>query len=1044
VAVLDNGKSQEAETMAAERRPATGQTKPGSPRPPVRPAPPAGGAARSSAGGLGDDWVLKGGGGPAKRLSPGTQLGSYKLVSVLGRGGMGVVFKAEDAALQRQAAVKFLTDPDLRARERFMREARLAAGLGHPNIVTVYQVGEFEGFPYIVTELMAGGSLDDMVEKEGPLAAARAIEVIAGCARGLAFAHSKGIVHRDIKPGNLLAAEDGLVKIGDFGLAKGSGDAHTHVTQPGGITGTPLYVAPEICSGEKASGASDIYALGLTLYYLLTGRHAFMAETVIAVITNHLSAPLPDPGRFGVRFPDGLMPILERSVAKDPAERYASASEFASALEAFLNTLADRRVGTQVGDYKITGMLGKGGMGAVYQATDQRTGAVVALKILSSELSAQGPEHTQRFLREGRIAAALKHPNIVEVKEVGKAGDLFYIAMELVRGMSADDLLKKNGKPLGFKGAVKIIREAARGLAAVHAGGIVHRDIKPANIMLDEKGVVRLADFGLAKAKGGSRSVTVTGTGKMMGTPAYMSPEQVTGQPVDARSDIYSLGATFYTLLAGTDPYHSENTAAVIFGHVHKPTPDPRLARPDAPDDCCRIIFKAMAKDPQQRYQTAEELLGDLDAIDYTRMGGAEDTLRPPVLEGGPMGVSGFAPALLSPPSHVTTAVRTLKKPKSALPLPPVALAALSGGLVLGLMGVIIILKSGARTPEPTEKVQKPAVVTPPVVVQDPPDPEPTPTPPPVAPVATTWRNPVAAFEVEGHSDSVVAVAFAPDGKTFATGGGVDRFIRIWNAGKEEPPLHTLAGHTTVVTSIDYAPDSRQIASGSNDGFVRLWDAVQGREGRYWRPHTNSFVRAVAFSPDGRMLVTGGRDHRIAVWDPAGGGLLAEKQMPATVQGLSFAVEVPLLAVGSGQDEGYIHIFNTRDWSEVFKSHHPTRELYSLALSPDGKTLAATFSSSSIEVWRFQAGQWSRVAALEGHTGGVVHHLTFSSDSKILASAGHDTTVRLWDMTELKPLSTIRAHKNRCQGVAFSPDMSKLVSISKDGAVKVWKPGPEE
>lgn len=278
------------------------------------------------------------------------------------------------------------------------------------------------------------------------------------------------------------------------------------------------------------------------------------------------------------------------------------------------NAGGDQRIGTRIGDYRVMGVLGRGGMGAVYEAMDTRFNRPVALKVLPPEMVAQGPEHLQRFLREGRLAATLHHPNVVNVFQVGRDGDVYFIAMELVRGGSASAFLKASGKPLSHRAAVRIIKEVARGLSAAQKLGIIHRDVKPANIMLGEHGLVKLADFGLAKTTAGDMSVT--GIGGVIGTPSYMSPEQVQGQPADHRSDLYSLGATFYCLLVGRPPFYSENPATVLYRHVNEPVPDPRDERPEVPDSCVRIIRRSMEKDPDARFQTADQMLAQLEAVD--------------------------------------------------------------------------------------------------------------------------------------------------------------------------------------------------------------------------------------------------------------------------------------------------------------------------------------------------------------------------------------------------------------------------------------------
>jgi serine/threonine protein kinase len=318
----------------------------------------------------------------------------------------------------------------------------------------------------------------------------------------------------------------------------------------------------------------------------------------------------------------------QKSFQAVPVESPSSVSRTSSLAAGLPSPPEDSRIGTQVGDYRITGVLGRGGMGAVYEATDTKFGRQVAVKILPPEMVAQGPEHLQRFLREGRLAATLQHPNVVNVFQVGRDREIYFIAMELVRGGSASAFLKASGRPLSPKAATRIIREVAGGLSAAHRHGIVHRDVKPANIMLGEHGLVKLADFGLAKNTGGS-DVSVTGVGGVIGTPSYMSPEQIQGREVDARSDIYSLGATYFCLMVGRPPFYSDNPATVLYRHVHEPPPDPRLERPEIPEACTFIIQKALSKDPEQRYATADAMLRDLDSVDFNvgASAGSDDTM---------------------------------------------------------------------------------------------------------------------------------------------------------------------------------------------------------------------------------------------------------------------------------------------------------------------------------------------------------------------------------------------------------------------------------
>jgi serine/threonine-protein kinase len=268
---------------------------------------------------------------PASALI-GQFIGNYKIVKELGSGAMGAVYKAEDTALGRVVAIKYLTSSRPNSRERFKREARVIGKLSHPNIVQVYNFGDHLGVPYLVVEFMAGGSLEDRVSKGGPIPWQEACHHIADAARGLAAAHREKIVHRDLKPANLLADEDGHVKVADFGLARETDDP-SKLTKTGLLVGTPAYIAPEFCMGKPAGPLSDMYSLGCTLYFLLTGRLAFEAPDIVRVIRMHMTQEFPDPRKVFPEIPGEVTAILRRCCAKDPAQRFADCDEMADALE---------------------------------------------------------------------------------------------------------------------------------------------------------------------------------------------------------------------------------------------------------------------------------------------------------------------------------------------------------------------------------------------------------------------------------------------------------------------------------------------------------------------------------------------------------------------------------------------------------------------------------------------------------------------------------------------------------------------------------------
>jgi serine/threonine-protein kinase len=277
----------------------------------------------------------------ASQLNPppswmGKRVGRFRLTGLLGQGAMGRVFRAEDTMLRRQVALKVLPKTIKRGQrtveaEKLIREARAVASLEHPNIVQVYEVNEAGGVYYIAMELVEAGSLRDLVEGQGPIDYLRVCQLGAESAEALGHAHAAGIVHRDVKPANLLLTRTGRVKVADFGLAR--------VEDPSDLTnflaesvGTPQFVAPEILQGQPATGKSDMYSLGATLWYLLTGKPPFEAARAEELLHKHLNAPLPSLKKLRPDLPDALVRTINTSLAKDPAKRHGTAGQFAAAL----------------------------------------------------------------------------------------------------------------------------------------------------------------------------------------------------------------------------------------------------------------------------------------------------------------------------------------------------------------------------------------------------------------------------------------------------------------------------------------------------------------------------------------------------------------------------------------------------------------------------------------------------------------------------------------------------------------------------------------
>ncbi len=264
------------------------------------------------------------------------KVGHYDIVSELGRGGMGVVYKGYEEALGRYVAIKQLSPSlahDESIKQRFLREARAMAALNDPHIVQIYLIGEDDDQPFFAMEFVEGESLSTLLKREGRMSPSHAARIVFQTAQGLATAHAKGVIHRDIKPGNLLLNQRGMLKIADFGIALSASDSLANkLTATGGFVGTPGYLSPEVCMGKPVDARADIFALGIVLFELLTGRMPFRDESPLGLMLEVVQTEIPDIRELNGEVDAELAAILTRMTAKDPDQRYASAEELSAAL----------------------------------------------------------------------------------------------------------------------------------------------------------------------------------------------------------------------------------------------------------------------------------------------------------------------------------------------------------------------------------------------------------------------------------------------------------------------------------------------------------------------------------------------------------------------------------------------------------------------------------------------------------------------------------------------------------------------------------------
>ncbi len=574
---------------------------------------------------------------PSSPVEEGVILGErYEILKRLGEGGMGAVYKARDHELDRLVALKVIR-PELAGHpdilRRFKQELILARQVTHKNVVRIFDLGNADGRKFITMDYIEGRDLKSILVERGKLPPAEVVPIFQQICRGLEAAHVEGVVHRDLKPQNVMVDGAGRVWLMDFGLARSM--ELSGLTRTGVLMGTPDYMSPEQARAEKVDARSDLFSLGIIVYEMLTGRLPFQADTLMAKLLMRVQQNATPVTEIDPSIPASLGAVVARCLERDVNKRYQNVREIlddllgdtktigaSSSSGAGQNTsltqaeapvsLSALGPGSQFGPrYRIESEIGEGGMGKVYKAHDSDLDRTVALKLVRPEL-ARDASSLQRFKQELLLASRISHRNILRIHDLGDVGGVKFISMAFIQGMDLHELIAKMGK-LQTERVINIAKQLAGALEAAHAEGVVHRDLKPRNVLITVDDHVYVSDFGLAKSLD-AETTAMTRAGEVLGTPRYMSPEQAESKPADHRSDLYSLGVILYEMATGEVPFTGESSLQVMFQHVQQAPKDPRLLNPETPEYLAIIILKCLEKDPALRYQSAAELLHDLES----------------------------------------------------------------------------------------------------------------------------------------------------------------------------------------------------------------------------------------------------------------------------------------------------------------------------------------------------------------------------------------------------------------------------------------------